>query len=135
MVHGFRNKERMMVGLVALVLAAITVWAAVSAIGAGATKPMPPNVALTGQNQGGAVTASGPLVGQSVFPGEATARRLVPSNPFAGEDFIRSVALTGQNHGGAVAASGPLVGQAVFPGEALARSLAATDWASAANTK
>jgi hypothetical protein len=68
------------------------------------------SVALTGHNPVGYVAASGPLIGQSVFPGEALARSLALSSQPIGEALIRSVALTGQNPVGYVAASGTLPG-------------------------
>ncbi len=119
-----RRSPTLIVGPAALVLAMATLLAAVTIVRAGATEPIPPNVALTGQNRAGCVATSGPLAGQSVFPGEPRARSLALSSQRIGEVFVRSVALTGENRAGCVATSGPLVRQSVFPGEALARSLA-----------
>jgi hypothetical protein len=152
--EGARMSKRtswLIVGLVALVLAMVTLLAAVSIVGTSAAERIPPNeelarslalagqpnseafvrsVALTGQNRVGYVAVSGPLIGQSVFPGEALARSMAPTSQAVSEAFVRSVALTGQNRVGYVAASGPMIGQSVFPGEALARSMALTSQAS-----
>jgi hypothetical protein len=146
--EGARMSKRtfsLIVGVVALVLAMVTLLAALSIVGTGATERITPDealarslalssqpiseafvrsVALTGQNPVGYVAASGPMIGQSVFPGETLARSLALSSQPISEAFVRSVALTGQNPVGYVAASGPAIGQSVFPGEALARSLA-----------
>jgi hypothetical protein len=81
-------------------------------------------VALIGVSPAGCVAASGPLIGQSVFPGEALARSMALTGQPIGEALVRSVALTGPI--GYVAASGPAIGQLVFPGEALARSMTPT---------
>jgi len=125
--EGARTSERTswpIAGVVALVLVMVTFLATATIVGAGATEPIPPNVALTGQNRAGCVASSGPLIGQSVFPGEAAARSMAQSSQAIGDALVRSVALTGQSPVGYVAAGGPLIGQSVFPGEALARSMA-----------
>jgi hypothetical protein len=99
--EGARMSKRtssLIVGLVALVLAMVTLLAAVSIFGTGAAERIPPD--------------------------EALARSLALAGQPIGEALVRSVALTGQNPVGYVAASGPEIGQSVFPGEALARSLA-----------
>ena len=99
--EGARMSKRtssLIVGVVALVLAMVTLLAAVSIVGTGPAERIPPN--------------------------EALARSLALSSQPISEAFVRSVALTGQNPVGYVAASGPVIGQSVFPGEALARSLA-----------
>ena len=133
--EGARMSKRtssLIVGVVALGLVMVTLVAALSIIGTRATERIPPNealirsVALTGQNPAGYVAASGPAIGQSVFPGEAVARSSALTSQPLGEAFVRSVALTGQNPVGYLAASGPEIGQSVFPGEALARSMALT---------
>jgi hypothetical protein len=146
--EGARMSKRtssLIVGVVVLVLAMVTLPAAVSIVGTGAGQSVFPGealarslalasqpiseafvrgVALTGQNPVGYVAASGPMIGQSVFPGEALACSLALSSQPISEAFVRSVALTGQNPVGYVAASGPAIGQSVFPGEALASSMA-----------
>jgi hypothetical protein len=89
--------SRLIVGLAALALVVATVVAVVSIIGTGTAELTPPNVAsarslvlaghpvgeafarsvaLIGQSPAGYVAASGPEIGQSVFPGEALARRM-----------------------------------------------------------
>jgi hypothetical protein len=83
-------------------------------------------VALIDQSPAGYVAASGPVIGQSVFPGEALARSLALTGQPIGEAFARSVALIDQGPAGYVAASGPTIGQSVFPGEAQARRMALT---------
>jgi len=131
--EGARTSERTswpIAGVVALVLVMVTFLATATIVGAGATEPIPPNVALTGQNRAGCVASSGPLIGQSVFPGEAAARSMAQSSQAIGDALVRSVALTGQSPVGYVAASGPVIGQSVFPGEALAHSLALSSQAS-----
>ncbi|NIV32315.1 MAG: hypothetical protein GWN58_23590, partial [Anaerolineae bacterium] len=76
------------------------------------------SVALTDQSPAGHVAAGAPVIGQSLFPGEAVARNLALASQPISEAFARSVALTGQSPAGHVAASGPVIGQSLFPGEA-----------------
>ena len=91
-----KRTSSLIVGVVALVLAMVTLLAAVSIFGTGAAERIPPNealagsqpiseafvrsVALTGQSPVGCLAASGPRIDQSVFPGEAQARRLALSS-------------------------------------------------------
>ena len=99
--EGVRMSKRtssLIVGVVALVLAMVTLLAAVSIFGTGVAERIPPNEAISGT-------------------------MALSSQPIS-EAFVRSVALTGHNPVGFVATSGPVIGQSVFPGEALARSLA-----------
>jgi hypothetical protein len=91
-----RRTFSLIVGLVALVLAVVTLFAAVSIVGAGAAERILPDeafirsVALTGQNLAGTVAAGGPAIGQSVFPGEALARSLAPSSQAISEALVRA---------------------------------------------
>ena len=91
-----KRTSSLIVGVVALVLAMVTLLAAVSIFGTGAAERIPPNealagsqpiseafvrsVALTDQSPVGFVATSGPVIGQSVFPGEALARSLALSS-------------------------------------------------------
>jgi hypothetical protein len=116
------------VGLVALVLVAVSLHTATPVVETSAELPsvadvaFARNVALIGHGPVGYVAASGPAIGQSVFPGQAVARSLaLASQP--SEAFARSVALIGQSLG---AMAGNAATQSVFPGEAVARRTALT---------
>jgi hypothetical protein len=89
------------VGVVALVLALVTLLVVVLIFGSTPADRIPPNDDLT--------------------------RSLALTYQPISDAFVRSVALIGQNPIGHVAASGPLISQSVFPGETLARSLALTN--------
>jgi hypothetical protein len=109
-----KGTSSLIVGLVALVLVVATLVVAVSIIGTGTAKLTPPNgdlarslapasqsigeafprsVALIDQSPVGYVATTGPVIGQSVFPGEALARNLALTSQPIGEAFARSVAL------------------------------------------
>ena len=72
------------------------------------------------------VAATGPTIGQSVFPGETLARSLALPGQSISKAFARSLALSDQGPVNYVAAIGPTIGESVFPGEARAHSMAVT---------